>query len=405
MKKIATTLVVLGAGCALMMTGCANNDRAGSGTTSSAPAPTTSGAAAPATSAPATSGAAATTAGGASSAVLNPGFPAGSTIGISLPQKTSENWVLAEGLFNDGLKAAGYNGIVNFADGGVSDQQNQISAQIQNGAKVIVIGAIDGSQLTSQVEAAKAAGITVIAYDRLIMNTDAVDMYVAYDNCKVGTLQGQALLDGLAAQKGPSPWNIELIAGSPDDANSTPFFQCAMDVLQPKIDDGTLVVKSGQTSQSQVATAGWLASNVQTRFDALLAANYQGGTKLDGVLSPNDTLARAAITSVESAGMPDPVITGQDSEVQSIDYIAEGKQYSTINKDTNNLVAKVIDIINTMQKGGTVDFNDTTSYNNGVKVVPAYLLDPVIVTKANLCTAYDPATAAGQEAAKQTMCQ
>ncbi|MCL2783664.1 MAG: sugar-binding protein [Propionibacteriaceae bacterium] len=381
MKKITQFVVALGAASALLLTAC-----------SSTPTPATSSSDTPTDT-------------GSSTDVAPAGFAADATIGVSLPQKTSENWVLAEGLFNDGLTAAGFKPMVSFADGGVTEQQNQIQAMIEQGAKVIVIGAIDGSQLGTQLEAAKQAGITIIAYDRLLTNTADVDMYVAYDNCQVGKLQGQALLDGLAATGGSGPWNIELIAGSPDDANSTPFFQCAVNVLQPKIDDGTLKIPSGQTTQQQVATQGWLAANVQTRFDAIMSGFYTNGTKLDGILSPNDTLARAAVTSVEAAGQADPVVTGQDSEVESINWIAQGKQYSTINKDTNTLVAQVIDIVKQLQQGQTIAYNDTTSYNNGVKVVPAYLLTPVIVTKANLCTAYDPSTAAGQAAAATDLCK
>ncbi|MDR0284997.1 MAG: sugar-binding protein [Propionibacteriaceae bacterium] len=395
MNKVRTTLLVAGAVSALVLTGCGSNDRGSSTATTSGAATSTA--------------TAATTTGAPSGLVGNqlylPGFAAGSTVGISLPQKTSENWVLAEGLFNNGLKAAGYTGIVSFADGGVTEQQNQIQAQIEQKAKVIVIGAIDGSQLGTQLEAAKQSGASIIAYDRLLMNTQDVDLYIAYDNCKVGTLQGTALLEGLQASGKPSPWNVELIAGSPDDANSLPFFDCAMKVLQPKIDDGTLKIPSGQTTREKVATQGWLAANVQTRFDAIMSGYYTGDTTLNGILSPNDTLARAAVTSVEAAGKPDPVVTGQDSEVESINWIAQGKQYSTINKDTNNLVAKVIDTINTIQKGQPVAVNDTSSYDNGVKVVPALLLEPVIVTKANLCTAYDPSTAAGQAAAATDLCK
>ena len=376
MKKLTYAIVALGAASALLLTGCGS----GSGET------------------PASSG------GGSGTAAA--GFAADATIGVSLPQKTSENWVLAEGLFNDGLSAAGFKPMVSFADGGVTEQQNQIQAMIESGAKVIVIGAIDGSQLGTQLEAAKQAGVTIIAYDRLLMNTPDVDMYVAYDNCKVGELQGTALLDGLQKLQGNPPWNIELIAGSPDDANSLPFFQCAYDVLKPKIDDGTLKIPSGQTTREQVATQGWLAQNVQTRFDAIMSGYYSDGTVLNGILSPNDTLARAAITSVEAAGQSTtPVVTGQDSEVESLSWIADGKQYSTINKDTNNLVTQVIEIIKTLQQGGTVQYNDTTSYDNGVKVVPAYLLPPVIVTQDNLCTAYTAGTAAGDAVAALDFCK
>ncbi|WP_307005644.1 sugar-binding protein [Sinomonas atrocyanea] len=315
------------------------------------------------------------------------GFAANSTIGVALPQKTSENWVLAEGLFNDGLKAAGFNPDVQFANGGVSEQQNQISAMVTKGAKVIIVGAIDGSQLGTQVQQAKAAGATVIAYDRLLKNTDAVDYYVAYDNYKVGQLQGQALLDGMKAKKPNGPYNVELFAGSPDDANAKVFWDGAMNILQPKIDDGTLKVVSGQKSFDQAVTQGWKAENAQKRMDTILAASYNSAS-LDGVLSPNDTLARAIITSVKSAGKPVPVVTGQDSEVESVKSIMAGEQYSTINKDTRNLVNKAIDMVKKLQQGQKPDINDDKSYNNGVKTVPAFLLPPQIVTKANAKEAY-----------------
>jgi putative multiple sugar transport system substrate-binding protein len=385
MKRIATAILALGASAALALTGCASGDRSGASATTSAPATS---------AAPTTSGSAA-----GSTIQLGSGFAAGSKIGVSLPQKTSENWVLAEGLFTDQLKAAGYDPIVQFANGGVSEQQNQISAMIEQGVKVLVIGAIDGSQLGTQLKAAHDAGIVVIAYDRLLKNTANVDLYMAYDNFKVGVLQGTALLEGLAKTGKASPWNIELISGSPDDANSKPFFEGGMSVLQPKITDGTLKVPSGQTTQQQTATQGWTAKNAQNRMDAILSANYQGDTSLDGILSPNDTLARAALTSVKSAGKPNPVITGQDSEAESVKLVFQGVQYSTIDKDTKNFVTKVVEYIGKIQAGQPVEVNDTTSYNNGVKVVPAYLLTPVIVTKDNVCTEYAPDTAAGKAAA------
>ena len=315
------------------------------------------------------------------------GFAKGSAIGVALPQKTSENWVLAEKLFKDDLTAAGYKPDVQFANGGVGEQQNQISAMITNGAKVIIVGAIDGLQLGTQVKQAKDAGAVVIAYDRLLKNTAAVDYYVAYDNFKVGTLQGQALLDGMKDKKASGPYNVELFAGSPDDSNAKVFFDGAMSVLQPKIDDGTLKVVSGQKSFEQAVTQGWKAENAQKRMDTLLSASYTAAT-LDGVLSPNDTLARAVLTSVKAAGNPFPVVTGQDSEVESVKSIMAGEQYSTINKDTRALVKHVITMINDLQAGKTPEINDTKSYDNGVKVVPSYLLTPVIVTKANAKEAY-----------------
>ncbi|WP_169166616.1 sugar-binding protein [Cellulomonas taurus] len=357
MKKLTAALVAAGAAGALLLSGCSSSERGGSDDESS---------------------------GGATE---SSGFAADATIGVALPQKTSENWVLAEQLFKDGLTEAGFDPIVQFANSGVTEQQNQIQAMTEQGASVIVVGAIDGSQLGSQLEAAKENGAHVIAYDRLVKNTDAVDMYVAFDNYQVGVLQGKSLLEGLAARKGDGPYNIELIAGSPDDANATPFFEGAMSVLQPKIDDGTLVVVSGQTSFEQIATQGWKAENAQKRMDTILSGSY-ADTELDGILSPNDTLARAALTSVAQAGKETPVITGQDSEVESVKSIMAGEQYSTIYKDTRELVAQTIKEIQALQKGEEPEINDTKSYDNGVKVVPSYLLTPVIVTKENAAEVY-----------------
>lgn len=360
MKKFTTAVTALLAASALALTACGSGRTGGTETTAASS--------------------------GASAAVK--GFDKGAVIGVALPQKTSENWVLAENLFNEQLKAAGYEPSVQFANGGVSEQQNQIQAMIEKGAKVLIIGAVDGSQLSTQVKAAKDKGITVIAYDRLIKNTDAVDFYVAYDNYKVGQLQGQALLDGLKAKKGAGPYNIELIAGSPDDANSKVFFDGAMSVLKPKIDDKTLTIKSGQATFEQVATLGWKAENAQKRMDTVLAANYAGDVKLDGILSPNDTLARAALTAVKAAGKELPVVTGQDSEVESVKLIMAGEQYSTIYKDTTALVKHSVTMVNDLQAAKSPEVNDTKSYNNGVKVVPAYLLEPKIVTKANAAEVY-----------------
>ena len=207
MKKLALAATAVAAGAALMLAGCSPRTDTGTG-------------------------------GGEAA-----GFAADAVIGVALPDKTSENWVLAGQLFTDGLTEAGFTPDVQYAPATntVPEQQNQINAMVENGAKVIIIGAKDGAQLSAQVEAAHDAGVKVIAYDRLILNTEAVDYYVAFDNFEVGVLQGQALLDGLAAKfPDQDTYNIELFSGSPDDNNAGVFFDGAMSVLQPKIDDGTL---------------------------------------------------------------------------------------------------------------------------------------------------------------------
>ena len=317
------------------------------------------------------------------------GFAADSLIGVALPSKTSENWVLAGDLFTNGLKEAGFKSDVQYAGASttVADQQAQITAMVTKGAKVIVIGATDAAQLSTQVAAAHQAGVKVIAYDRLITNTPDLDYYVAFDNFKVGQLQGQALLDGMKAKKPNGPYNIELFSGSPDDNNAGVFFNGAMSVLKPEIDKGNLVVASKQTDVKQTATDGWKAEGAQARMDQLLTSAY-GNKQLDGVLSPNDTLGRAIITSIKGAGKPIPVVTGQDSEVESVKSIMAGEQYMTINKDTRNLVKQTIAMVKSLQAGDKPEINDTKSYNNGSKVVDTYLLPPVAVTKANAAEAY-----------------
>lgn len=316
------------------------------------------------------------------------GFEEGARIGVSLPQQTSENWVLAENLFNQGLRDAGFDPMVQFANQGANEQQQQIGAMITSGVKVLIVGAVDGGQLGAQLEEAKAQGITVIAYDRLLTDTEDVDMYIAFDPFRVGQLQGESLLEGLEAQKGSGPWNIELIAGSPDDANSEKFFDGAMDVIGDLIDDGTLNIVSGQTEFSQAATQGWTAQNAQTRFSTIMTGFYED-VELHGILSPNDNLARAALTAVDQAGKDYiPVSSGQDSEEESVRWILDGRQYSTIYKDTRALVAESINAVIALQKGEEPIINDTESYDNGVKIVPSHLLDPIIVTSENAAEVY-----------------
>lgn len=310
-------------------------------------------------------------------------------IGVALPDRTSENWVLAGDLFVDGLEEAGFEPDVQYAGSNnpVQDQQQQIEAMIQNGAELIVIGAADTAQLSTQLQAAKDAGITVVSYDRLIENSENIDYYIAFDNFEVGVLQGTALLEGLEERFGDEDtWNIELFSGSPDDSNAPVFFDGAMSVLQPKIDDGTLNVVSGQTEIAATATQDWSAENAQERMDNLIQGNYSSGTEVHGVLSPNDTLARAILASASDAGLETPVVTGQDSEVESVRSIMAGDQYSTISKDTRILVADTIDLISTLQAGD--EPGDTEALDNGATDIPSILLDPVIVTQENAAEVY-----------------
>ena len=313
--------------------------------------------------------------------VADGGFEAGATIGVSLPWLGTQNWKEAEEMFKAELEAAGFKPIIQAADQKVATQQQQIESMIQNGAKVIVVGPVDGSQLGAVLEEAKAAGVYVIGYDRLLENTTGVDGVVQFGSVKTGELQAQALLDGLKEMKGEGPWNIELFGGGPADPNAPNFFKGAMSVLQPLIDDGTLVVVSGQTDFAQCATLDWDNSKAQARMDSLLSGFYSD-KEIHGVLSPNDGIARAIITSCEQAGQEIPAISGLDAENESVEWVWSGRQYSTVAKPTDALVAETIEIIKSLQAGNGMPATDVL-VNNGKMDVMVYELPPVVVTKDN----------------------
>ena len=309
------------------------------------------------------------------------GIEAGATIGVSLPWLGTQNWKEAEEMFKTELEAAGFKPLIQAADNKVPQQQQQIESMIQNGAKVIVVGPIDGTQLGAVLEEAKAAGVYVIGYDRLLENTTGVDGVVQFGSVKTGVLQAEALLAGLKEMKGEGPYNIELFGGGPADPNAPNFFKGAMSVLQPLIDDGTLTVVSGQTDFAQCATQDWDNSKAQARMDSLLSGFY-ADKEIHGVLSPNDGIARAIITSCEQAGQAIPAISGLDAETETIEWIWAGRQYSTVAKPTDALVAQTIEIIKSLQAGNGMPATDVI-VNNGKIDVAVYELPPVVVTKDN----------------------
>jgi putative multiple sugar transport system substrate-binding protein len=315
------------------------------------------------------------------------------TIGVSMPTQTSERWIADGNAVESQLKEAGYQVNKQYANDDIPTQGQQIEQMITQGADLLIVAAIDGTALSSQLQQAADAGIPVISYDRLIRDTENVDFYVSFDNFKVGVAQGTALLTGLgvlnadgSAGSATGPFNVELFAGSLDDNNAKFFFDGAMSVLQPKIDDGTLVVKSGQTSIEQVATLRWAQETAQKRMEDLITGSYADGTKVDGVLSPYDGISRGIITALQNNGYtsPFPIITGQDAEIASVKLINDGVQSSTIFKDTRELAAQAVTAAEAFLKDEAPEANDTTTYDNGVKVIPSYLLPVETVYKADI---------------------
>jgi putative multiple sugar transport system substrate-binding protein len=309
------------------------------------------------------------------------------TIGIAMPTKSSERWVADGQNMVDQFKALGYETDLQYGDDVVQNQVSQIENMITKGVKLLVIAPIDGSSLTSTLQHAADLKIPVISYDRLIRGTPNVDYYATFDNFKVGVLQGTYIVDKLGLAQGKGPFNVELFAGSPDDNNSIYFFDGAMSVLKPYIDKGNLVVRSGQTSFDQVATLRWDGGLAQSRMDNLLSQAYTTA-RVDAVLSPYDGISRGVLSALKSAGYgnaakPLPIVTGQDAELASVKSIVAGEQTQTVFKDTRELAKAAVQEANAVLTGGTPEVNDTKTYDNGVKVVPSYLLNPVSVDKSN----------------------
>jgi len=309
-------------------------------------------------------------------------------IGVSMPTQSSERWIKDGNTMKDILEGMGYEVDLQFAEDDIPTQKTQIEAMLTKGAKVLVISAIDASTLSGTLDQAAEDGVKIIAYDRLLVDSDAVSYYATFNNEGVGVLQAQSLVDGIKLKKGEGPYNIELFAGSPDDTNSFYFFNGAMSVLQPLIDAGEFVVVSGQTTQEEVGTLRWDGAVAQARMDAILAAHYSDGKPLAGVLSPYDGLSRGIISALTSFGYQVgtdnwPIVTGQDAEAASIKMIITGDQYSTVLKDTRDLAAVAANMVVAVLKGEEPEINDTTTYDNNVKIVPSYLLIPYDVTIEN----------------------
>ncbi|WP_426109833.1 multiple monosaccharide ABC transporter substrate-binding protein [Massilia sp. PWRC2] len=308
-------------------------------------------------------------------------------IGISMPTKASARWIDDGNNMVKVFKEKGYRPDLQYADDDIPNQLAQIENMITKGVKVLVIAAIDGTTLSDALQKAHDKGIKIISYDRLIRNSKNVDYYATFDNFQVGVLQASYIEKALDLKAGKGPFNIELFGGSGDDNNAFFFYNGAMSVLKPYMDKGKLVVRSKQLGMDKVATLRWDGAVAQARMDNLLSANY-GSARVDAVLSPYDGLSIGILSSLKGVGygtpkMPMPVVTGQDAEVASVKSILRGEQRSTIFKDTRELAKVTANMVDAMMTGKQVPVNDTKTYNNGVKVVPSYLLKPVSVDISN----------------------
>jgi putative multiple sugar transport system substrate-binding protein len=325
----------------------------------------------------------------AAALLVSTGLSAQKTVGIAMPTQSSQRWIQDGGNMKKILESRGYKVDLQYAEDDIPAQVAQVENMITKGDSVLVIAAIDGAALFNVLEKAHAANVKIISYDRLIVNSPWVDYYATFDNFKVGVLQGGYIVKALGLDKGKKgPFNIELFAGSPDDTNAGYFFNGAMSQLNPYIKSGVLKVLSGQTDFAKVATLRWDGATAQKRMDDILTSKYTNA-KVDAVLSPYDGISIGILSSLKSVGYgtakkPLPIVTGQDAELPSVKSIIAGEQTSTVFKDTRTLAKRAADMVDSVLKGSAAEINDTKTYNNGVKVVPSYLCDPVSVDIKNI---------------------
>ena len=309
-------------------------------------------------------------------------------VGVAMPNKAFQRWNQDGANMKRALEEKGYRVELQYAENDVNTQVSQIENMITKGVDILVIAAIDGAAISDVLNQAKANNIKVIAYDRLIMNSENVDYYATFDNEMVGKIQAEFLIDKLNLNGDGGPYNIEFFAGSPDDNNAVYFYKGAIETLRPYIDNGKLNVPSGQTDFAKVAINTWKSEIAQARMDNLLTAYYASGNKLDAILASNDTLAIGIIASLKNIGYngkdrPFPIITGQDCDRPNVIALKNGEQAMSIFKDTRTLADKVVQMVDALLSGKEAEVNDTKTYDNGAKIVPTYLCAPVIVTRDN----------------------
>ncbi|MFE2969184.1 multiple monosaccharide ABC transporter substrate-binding protein [Streptomyces sp. NPDC059340] len=323
------------------------------------------------------------------------GSSKGGTIGIAMPTQASERWITDGKSVVKDLQANGYKTKLAYGENDPATQVSQIQNLITQGVSALIIAAIDNKSLNKVLQQAADAKIPVISYDRLILGTKNVTYYASFDNEQVGRLQARYIIDQLGLEHGKGPFNIELFAGSSDDNNTKYFFAGALHLLQPFLDSKQLVVRSGQTELNQVTTLRWDGATAQKRMNNILTTSYKT-RKVDAVLSPYDGISIGVLAALRSddygsLSKPLPVITGQDAELASVKSIIAGQQSQTVYKDSRLLADVAANMVDDVLNKRKPQLNDTRTYDNGAKVVPAYLLQPISVDKTN----YDSVLVAG----------
>ena len=308
-------------------------------------------------------------------------------IGISLPTMDLMRWKTDGDYMRTELELRGYEVDLQYANNMTDTQRAQIMNLTDSGCSVLIVAAIDPASLSYELEEARKNGITVIAYDRLVYNTTGVDYYVTFDQYMTGVIQGQYIAEQLKLDSAPAGkvFNIEITAGDPMDEFATYFYRGAFDVLSPYIESGVLKVPSGQTEFTEVATEGWFTDKARGRAEYIIGMNYSDGEVIDAWLCSNDSTALGVAQALEASAYkgPYPIITGQDCNIENVRNIINGKQAMSVFKDTRIIAERAVTMADQLLAGKDVECNDAQTYNNGVKIVPAYLCKPVYADASN----------------------
>ena len=309
----------------------------------------------------------------------------GKKVGVAMPTQSSERWINDGANMKAQLEALGYEVDLQYAEDDVQAQVSQIENMIASGVNCLVIASIDSSALVNVEAQAKEAGIPIIAYDRLLMDTDAVSYYATFDNKGVGTAIGKYIEEKKDLANATESYTIEFFMGSPDDNNAHMLYAGLMEVLQPYLDNGTLVCKSGRTSFDDTCILRWSQETAQQNCENYLTGFY-ADEDLDICATAFDGFAYGCKAALEGAGYTAenwPLITGQDAELMATKNIIAGTQTMSIYKDTRLLAEKCVTMVQAVLEGEEPEINDTEQYNNNVIVVPSYLCTPVAVDKDN----------------------
>ena len=325
--------------------------------------------------------------GGCGGADVVPRDNSGVKVGVAMPSEVLQRWNQDGANLEMELRAKDFDVDVQFADYDAARQAAQIAHMIDRGCKVLIVAAVDSDALAPVLERAKGEGVTIIAYDRLLMNTDAVDYYATFDSAAIGRMQAEAIVAGLRAADAKEPLRLEIAAGPMNDSNTAALFAGAMDVLRPYIDSGRIVVPSGDVSAAQCATPGWASLMARERMAALLARCYTD-TRPDAVLCANDSIALGVLEALKNDGYgtperPLPLITGQDADVPNVRAIIAGEQTMTVFKDTRRLAAETARMVEAIARDESPAIGSTKEFDNGKKPVPAHVLTGACVDAAN----------------------